>query len=158
MPMDAEEILRTLERHRVRYVLIGGLAAQTRGWRGATEDIDITPADDRDNLARLAAAVAELEAGFRVDPNRYPSGFKPPGGFDADTFRGQVSLAFTTNTGCSTSRSCPTGRAASRISAAEPAASAPPARGSACSSPLQTTSSARRAQRTGRRTSPSSRT
>lgn len=98
-PMDAQEILRTLERQRVRYVLIGGLAAQTRGWRGATEDIDITPADDHQNLARLAAALTELDAGFRVDPNRYPAGFKPPGGFDANTFRGQVSLAFTTKHG-----------------------------------------------------------
>jgi len=98
-PSDAQAILETLERHRVRYVLVGGLAAQTRGWRGATEDIDITPAADRENLAHLAAALAELEAGFRVDPARYPAGFKPPGGLDADTFTGQISLAFTTKHG-----------------------------------------------------------
>lgn len=95
----AQAILETLERHRVRYVLVGGVAAQTRGWRGATEDIDITPAADRENLARLAAALTELEAGFRVDPTRYPAGFKPPGGLDAETFSGQVSLAFTTKHG-----------------------------------------------------------
>lgn len=97
--MDAQAILETLQRHRVRYVLVGGLAAQTRGWRGATEDVDITPAANRENLTRLAAALTELEAGFRVDPDRYPVGFKPPGGLDADTFRTQVSLAFTTKHG-----------------------------------------------------------
>lgn len=98
-PSDAQAILETLERHRVRYVLVGGLAAQSRGWRGATEDIDITPAADRENLTRLAAALTELEAGFRVDPARYPAGFKPPGGLDADTFKAQISLAFTTKHG-----------------------------------------------------------
>ena len=97
--LDAQAILETLDRHRIQYILVGGLAAQTRGWRGATLDVDITPAADRENLDRLAAALTELEAGFRVDPERYPTGFKPPGGLDAATFRGQVSLAFTTRHG-----------------------------------------------------------
>jgi hypothetical protein len=98
-PTDTEAILAALKRHRVRYVLVGGLAAQTRGWRGTTEEIDITPARDDANLTRLAAALSELEAGFRVDPVRYPAGFKTPGGLDAETFRNQISLAFTTKHG-----------------------------------------------------------
>lgn len=94
---DREAILRALERHGVRYVLIGGAAAQTRGWRGVTLDVDITPAQDPDNLERLARALDELDARFRVD--RYPDGFRPPGGIDAGTLTGQVNLAFVTRHG-----------------------------------------------------------
>jgi len=91
-----EAIVRTLERHGVRYVVIGGAAAQARGWLEPTDDIDVTPERSEENLERLAAAVRELEGGFRVDPLRYPDGYQPPGGIDARTFRSQVSLSFTT--------------------------------------------------------------
>ena len=94
---DREAILRVLERHRVRYVLIGGAAAQTRGWRGVTLDVDITPDRDPANLARLAEALTELDARFRVE--RHPDGFAPPGGIDARTFRGQISVALLTRHG-----------------------------------------------------------
>lgn len=56
---------------------------------GRTEDIDVTPERSRENLSRLAAAADELDARFRIDPDRYPEGFRPPGGFDWRTFRGQ---------------------------------------------------------------------
>jgi hypothetical protein len=90
-----EAILLALERHAVRYVVIGGAAAQSRGWRGTTLDIDVTPERSRENLTRLAGAVKELDASFRIDPERYPDGLRPPGGFDWRTFRGQewVTLA-----------------------------------------------------------------
>lgn len=65
-PFRPEEILRALERHGVRYVLIGGLAATLRGSPYPTGDVDITPATDRANLGRLAAALRELEARLRV--------------------------------------------------------------------------------------------
>jgi hypothetical protein len=55
----------------------------------------VTPERSEKNLERLAAAVQELDAGFRVDPVRYPEGFHPPGGIDTRTFRNQVSIAFT---------------------------------------------------------------
>jgi hypothetical protein len=94
---DREAILRTLERNKVRYVLIGGAAAQTRGWRGVTLDVDITPDNDVGNLERLAQALTELDACFRVE--RHPDGFRPPGGIDAQTFRNQVSVALLTRHG-----------------------------------------------------------
>ena len=62
-----EEILETLERHQVEYVLIGGLAAAVRGSPYPTADVDITPATDRANLGRLAAALMELGARLRVE-------------------------------------------------------------------------------------------
>ncbi len=61
-----EEILDALEEHDVRYVVIGGLAAALRGSPYPTGDVDITPATDRANLGRLAAALRELEAKLRV--------------------------------------------------------------------------------------------
>ncbi len=61
-PSGAPAILRILEAHRVRYVAIGNYAAQLYGAPVATEDVDITPAIDDENLAHLAAALDELNA------------------------------------------------------------------------------------------------
>jgi hypothetical protein len=61
-PLDPERIIRTLARHRVQFVLIGALAARLYGFPRLTADADITPADDRRNLERLAAALKELDA------------------------------------------------------------------------------------------------
>lgn len=94
-----EAILRALESHEVLYVVIGGAAAQARGWPERTDDLDVTPESSPGNLARLAAAVEELDGGFRVDERRYPDGFRPPGGIDARTFRGQICVAFATRHG-----------------------------------------------------------
>ena len=61
-PLDAERILRALAEHGVDYVLIGGLAVQTHGHVRTTNDADLIPAPDPDNLARLAAALRSLDA------------------------------------------------------------------------------------------------
>ncbi len=66
VPYDPEHILEVLERHEVRYVIIGGLAAELRGSPYITRDVDVTPARSRDNFVRLAAALRELEAKLRV--------------------------------------------------------------------------------------------
>ena len=64
---DPAGIVRVLNQHGVRFVVIGGIAAQTHDLGlPATIDIDITPARDRRNLARLAAAFDELEAGLNT--------------------------------------------------------------------------------------------
>jgi len=69
VPYRPDEILEVLERHRVRYVVIGGLAAELRGSPYITRDVDVTPARDRENFVLLAAALRELEAKLRV-PDR----------------------------------------------------------------------------------------
>lgn len=61
-PLDAQRILEELGRHDVGFVLVGGLAAQTHGNTRMTNDVDIIPAPEPDNLARLAAALRALEA------------------------------------------------------------------------------------------------
>lgn len=64
---DPEAILRILGKHGVDYVLIGGLAATLHGSPHVTTDVDITPDRDTGNLARLAAALEELDARIRVE-------------------------------------------------------------------------------------------
>jgi hypothetical protein len=66
-PLDLETVFTTLARHQVRYVLIGGVAARLHGSPLVTDDVDVTPATDRANLARLASALRDLDARFRVE-------------------------------------------------------------------------------------------
>ena len=63
--LDAAAIVGVLNRHGVKYVIIGGIAAQLHDLPvPATVDIDVTPARDHKNLERLARAFDELEAGL----------------------------------------------------------------------------------------------
>jgi hypothetical protein len=61
-----EEILRTLEQHRVRYVIIGGVGATLHGSPLPTRDTDICPAADDTNLRALASALRDLDAKIRT--------------------------------------------------------------------------------------------
>jgi hypothetical protein len=60
-------VLAALDRHHVRYVLIGGLAAALHGSPVTTQDADICPERNAENLARLAAALRELHARIRAE-------------------------------------------------------------------------------------------
>lgn len=64
--LQADELFACLDRHGVRYVLIGGLAAVLHGSPLLTVDADICPSRAPDNLARLAAALDELDARIRT--------------------------------------------------------------------------------------------
>lgn len=59
---DPERLIRVLGRRHVKFVLIGALAARLHGFPRLTADADITPANDRHNLERLAAALEDLDA------------------------------------------------------------------------------------------------
>lgn len=61
-PFDPEKLIGALSRHRVKFVLIGALAARLHGFPRLTADADITPASDKKNLERLADALKELDA------------------------------------------------------------------------------------------------
>jgi hypothetical protein len=71
-----ELVLGVLERHGVRFVLIGGLAATIHGSAHVTTDVDITPERGAANLGRLSAALTELEARVRApgEPDGVPFG------------------------------------------------------------------------------------
>jgi hypothetical protein len=59
---DPLAIIEVLNRHGVPFLVIGGIAAGVQGAMWATFDLDITYGRSRDDLRRLAAALAELEA------------------------------------------------------------------------------------------------
>jgi hypothetical protein len=61
-----QEILRVLDEHGVRYVLIGGLAAVLHGAPHVTTDVDVVPEDGQANLERLSAALRDLDARIRT--------------------------------------------------------------------------------------------
>jgi len=63
---DPVALLGVLVAHRLRFVVIGGVAARLRGAPLLTQDVDITPAADPENLERLAAALEDLEARLRT--------------------------------------------------------------------------------------------
>jgi hypothetical protein len=64
---DPEAMLRVLAAHGVDHVVIGGVAAYLQGSPIPTVDVDITPRDDPDNLARLSDALVELGAKVRAE-------------------------------------------------------------------------------------------
>lgn len=57
---DQAQLLRALIRHGVEFVVVGGVAAQLRGWSGATADLDIAVADEDENTTRINRALAEV--------------------------------------------------------------------------------------------------
>lgn len=63
---EPERIFDVLDRHGVRYVLIGGMAATLHGAAHITEDVDITPERTHENLERLSAALRALDARVRT--------------------------------------------------------------------------------------------
>jgi hypothetical protein len=62
-PFDPLGLLATLERQRVAYVVIGGLARVIQGTDEVTRGVDIVPSTRPDNLRKLSAALDELGAG-----------------------------------------------------------------------------------------------
>jgi hypothetical protein len=88
-----EDVIRHLGRHRVRYVLIGGLAAVTHGSSIVTVDVDLCYARDPGNLDSLAAALQEVHAELRGAPHGLP--FR----LDAKTLRAGDAFTFATDLG-----------------------------------------------------------
>jgi hypothetical protein len=89
------DVLETLARHRVGFVLIGGLAGSARGSPVITGDIDICYARDPDNLGRLADALNEL--GAKLRGRGVPEDL--PFRLDAKTLEAGDSFTFGTNAG-----------------------------------------------------------
>lgn len=97
--VDVEAILATLDRHRVVYLVIGGFAAELHDVAiPPTRDVDITPANTKQNLDRLAAALRELGARFRVADGP-PRGVEIPGGITTSWLREMVTITLVTTAG-----------------------------------------------------------
>jgi len=63
------EILKVLTRHRVDFIIVGGVSAVLHGAPVTTFDLDVVHSRDQKNLARLLAALQELEAVYRARRN-----------------------------------------------------------------------------------------
>ena len=59
---DPLGLLATLDRHRVAYIVIGAFGRVVQGAEEITRGVDIVPSTKPENLSRLEAALAELEA------------------------------------------------------------------------------------------------
>lgn len=60
--LEVDPLMNIIDAHEVEYIVIGGFAVSAHGHIRATKDIDICPNPKKSNLARLAAALKELEA------------------------------------------------------------------------------------------------
>ena len=71
---DFLAILRTLARHRVEYIVVGGVAAVLQGAPISTFDLDLVHSRQPGNIVRLLKALETLEARYRTPggPMRQP--------------------------------------------------------------------------------------
>ena len=102
--LQARPILEALDRHAVRFVLIGGLASIHWGSPFPTEDIDVTPERSRDNLDRLSAALTEIGARIRTasEPEGLPfshtgASLADAGVWNLRTDYGDIDISFVPN-------------------------------------------------------------
>lgn len=89
-PLEAGELFRLLDRHGVRYVVVGGLAATVHGATRVTFDIDLVPEWTPSNLDRLAAALLEAGALLRTpgaEPIAFPIDGRSLQQFEVSTWR-----------------------------------------------------------------------
>ena len=94
-PLDPSCIFAVLADHQVEYVLIGGLAAVIHGSTAMTNDADIVPSPEPENLARLSAALVDLDARLRVDSTPEGIPFDP----HPELIRSMAMLNMTTRCG-----------------------------------------------------------
>jgi hypothetical protein len=59
---DLRSLLEALHQHHVRFVVIGGVAVAAHGFVRGTEDLDLVPDPDPENLGRLTEALSALES------------------------------------------------------------------------------------------------
>ncbi len=59
---DLRSLLGALHQHDVRFVVIGGVAVGAHGFVRGTEDLDLVPDPDPENLKRLTTALGDLES------------------------------------------------------------------------------------------------
>jgi hypothetical protein len=90
---DFEGLLRALDAHAVRFILVGGVAATVHGATRLTQDLDLVYAREPDDLERLCSALAPYEP--------YPRGAPPglPFRWDAQTLRQGLNFTLTTTLG-----------------------------------------------------------
>src|SRR4051794_5984133 len=72
-PRNPLRILECLVEHEVEFVVIGGVAGVLHGSPLVTWDLDLVHARTPENVARICAALATLNAHYRTHPDRRPA-------------------------------------------------------------------------------------
>ena len=118
MLADLAGLVGVLNDHDARFVVIGSVAVAAHGYVRASEDLDIVPDPDRDNLDRLGNALVSLDARLAADPHRElgPAERRPRCTAGATS---RSRLGWATSTSSSACPACP----ASRPSRGTPSAS-----------------------------------
>lgn len=100
MKFDPVSICRILSERGVKFVVLGGFAAVVHGSPVPTEDIDVIPSREIENLERLAEALQEMNAAIRTSDgpvqNRIDAAFlaNMPNMLNLLTDYGDVDLVF----------------------------------------------------------------
>jgi hypothetical protein len=76
-PLQPECIFEALAKAKVDHILIGGLAAVLHGSTAMTNDADIVPSPDGQNLVRLSEALKHLRARIRSETDPDGLAFDP---------------------------------------------------------------------------------
>jgi hypothetical protein len=88
---DPIGILATLDRHRVSFVLVGGLARVIQGAEELARGVDIVPSMRAENLRRLEQALVDL--GAETANGRAPAlGEQTPSPLELATARGELKI------------------------------------------------------------------
>ena len=90
---NIEKLLRALYDQEVEFIIIGGAAAVLHGSAYVTADLDICYSREKENLKRLAAALALFNPSLRGAPIDVP--FR----LDADTLNSGLNFTLTTDLG-----------------------------------------------------------
>ncbi|MEN8129764.1 MAG: nucleotidyl transferase AbiEii/AbiGii toxin family protein [Pseudomonadota bacterium] len=64
---DLLQVARLMNKHKVRYVLVGGYALAAHGYARMTQDIDIAVSPDEENAERWIKALSELPDGAALE-------------------------------------------------------------------------------------------
>ncbi|HEX7708178.1 MAG TPA: hypothetical protein VF701_17080 [Thermoanaerobaculia bacterium] len=91
--MKFEEILRALRDSNVDFIIVGGVAARIHGAARLTDDLDVVYGRSRENIERLARALAPFHPYLRGAPPGLP--FR----FDPSTIRGGLNFTLVTDAG-----------------------------------------------------------
>lgn len=95
---DLRALLEALDERDVRFVAIGGIAVAAHGYVRATEDLDLVPDPDRENIDRLVEALVSLQAtlptqdGRAFDAGRDAEALRRGANLTADTRLGALDV------------------------------------------------------------------
>ncbi len=94
MTLDLRALLRALAEADVRYIAVGGVAVAAHGYVRATEDLDLVPDPDPENLRRLANVLVSLDAHLPLAAGRPLAAWDllPGRNLTLDTPRGGVDI------------------------------------------------------------------